>query len=168
VKIDYSLQKQTFRRIKTYKMSKILVIHGPNLNMLGSREPETYGSDTLDSIDQSLVEIADKKGVQLKSFQSNTEGEIVNCIQQAVDDQVAFIIINPAAFTHTSIAIRDAFLATRIPFIETHLSNVHAREEFRAHSYLSDIAVGVICGFGKNSYLLALEAAILHCNLSNT
>jgi 3-dehydroquinate dehydratase-2 len=149
-------------------MSKILVIHGPNLNMLGSREPETYGSDTLDNIDQSLVEIADKKGVQLKSFQSNTEGEIVNCIQQAVDDQVAFIIINPAAFTHTSIAIRDAFLATRIPFIETHLSNVHAREEFRAHSYLSDIAVGVICGFGKNSYLLALEAAILHCNLSNT
>ncbi|MFT4650657.1 MAG: 3-dehydroquinate dehydratase-2 [Polaribacter sp.] len=149
-------------------MSKILVIHGPNLNMLGSREPETYGSDTLVSIDQALVELAEKNGVQLKSFQSNTEGEIVNCIQQAVDDQFQFIIINPAAFTHTSIAIRDAFLATRIPFIETHLSNVHAREEFRAHSYLSDIAVGVICGFGKNSYLLALKAAIVHCNLSNT
>jgi len=148
-------------------MSKILVIHGPNLNMLGSREPETYGSDTLDSINQSLTQLAQQKSVQLESFQSNTEGEIVNCIQQAGNDQFQFIIINPAAYTHTSIAIRDAFLATRIPFIETHLSNVHAREEFRTRSYLSDIAVGVICGFGKNSYLLALEAAILHCNRSS-
>jgi 3-dehydroquinate dehydratase-2 len=148
-------------------MSKILVIHGPNLNMLGSREPETYGSDTLDSINQSLTQLAQQKSVQLESFQSNTEGEIVNCIQQAANNQFQFIIINPAAYTHTSVAIRDAFLATRIPFIETHLSNVHAREEFRARSYLSDIAVGVICGFGKNSYLLALEAAILHCNRSS-
>jgi|TARA_B110000211_G_C13985371_1_gene511447 3-dehydroquinate dehydratase-2 len=148
-------------------MSKILVIHGPNLNMLGSREPETYGSDTLDSINQSLTQLAQQKSVQLESFQSNTEGEIVNCIQQAANNQFQFIIINPAAYTHTSIAIRDAFLATRIPFIETHLSNVHAREEFRTRSYLSDIAVGVICGFGKNSYLLALEAAILHCNRSS-
>lgn len=149
-------------------MPKILVIHGPNLNMLGSREPETYGSDTLASINQELAQIAEQHGVELKSFQSNTEGEIVSCIQQAVDNQFQFIIINPAAYTHTSIAIRDAFLATRIPFIETHLSNVHAREEFRSHSYLSDIAIGVICGFGKNSYLLALEAAILHCNQINT
>ena len=148
-------------------MSKILVIHGPNLNMLGSREPETYGSDTLDSINQSLTQLAQQKSVQLESFQSNTEGEIVNCIQQAANNQFQFIIINPAAYTHTSIAIRDAFLATRIPFIETHLSNVHAREEFRARSYLSDIAVGVTCAFGKNSYLLALEAAILHCNRSS-
>jgi len=148
-------------------MSKILVIHGPNLNMLGSREPETYGSDTLDSINQSLTQLAQQKSVKLESFQSNTEGEIVNCIQQAANNQFQFIIINPAAYTHTSIAIRDAFLATRIPFIETHLSNVHAREEFRTRSYLSDIAVGVICGFGKNSYLLALEAAILHCNRSS-
>ncbi len=135
--------------------------------MLGSREPETYGSDTLDSINQSLTQLAQQKSVQLESFQSNTEGEIVNCIQQAANNQFQFIIINPAAYTHTSIAIRDAFLATRIPFIETHLSNVHAREEFRTRSYLSDIAVGVICGFGKNSYLLALEAAILHCNRSS-
>jgi 3-dehydroquinate dehydratase-2 len=148
-------------------MSKILVIHGPNLNMLGSREPETYGSDTLDSINHSLTQLAQQKSVQLETFQSNTEGEIVNCIQQATNNQFQFIIINPAAYTHTSIAIRDAFLATRIPFIETHLSNVHAREEFRTRSYLSDIAVGVICGFGKNSYLLALEAAILHCNRSS-
>ena len=147
-------------------MPKILVIHGPNLNMLGSREPETYGSDTLMSINQELAEIAEIHGVQLKSFQSNVEGEIVGCIQQAVDT-FQFIIINPAAYTHTSIAIRDAFLATRIPFIEAHLSNVHAREEFRTHSFLSDIAVGVICGFGKNSYLLALEAAIIHCNQSS-
>ena len=148
-------------------MSKILVIHGPNLNMLGSREPETYGSDTLASINQALTQLAQQKSVQLESFQSNTEGEIVNCIQQAVGNQFQFIIINPAAYTHTSIAIRDAFLATRIPFIEAHLSNIHAREEFRTRSYLSDIAVGVICGFGKNSYLLALEAAILHCNRSS-
>ncbi|MFT6372631.1 MAG: 3-dehydroquinate dehydratase-2 [Gammaproteobacteria bacterium] len=148
-------------------MLKILVIHGPNLNMLGTREPETYGSDTLNSINQTLATIAEKNDVQLESFQSNVEGEIVSCIQQAVTNQFEFIIINPAAYTHTSIAIRDAFLATRIPFIETHLSNVHAREEFRAHSYLSDIALGVICGFGKNSYVLALEAAIIHCGPSN-
>jgi 3-dehydroquinate dehydratase-2 len=135
--------------------------------MLGSREPETYGSDTLITINQELAQKAEQNGVQLKSYQSNIEGEIVNCIQQAVDNQFQFIIINPAAYTHTSIAIRDAFLATRIPFIETHLSNVHAREEFRTHSFLSDIAVGVICGFGKNSYLLALEAAIIHCKQSN-
>jgi|TARA_B110000259_G_scaffold101203_1_gene116522 3-dehydroquinate dehydratase-2 len=144
-------------------MLKILVIHGPNINMLGSREPETYGSDTLDSINQTLTKLAKKNNAQLESFQSNVEGEIVSCIQQAVSSQIDLIIINPAAYTHTSIAIRDAFLATRIPFIETHLSNVHAREEFRAHSYLSDIALGVICGFGKNSYVLALEAAIIHC-----
>lgn len=136
--------------------------------MLGSREPETYGADTLTDINQALIKVALKNDVELDSFQSNTEGEIVTCIQQAVDNQFDFIIINPAAYTHTSIAIRDAFLATRIPFIETHLSNVHAREEFRAHSYLSDIAVGVICGFGKNSYLLALEAAIFHCGHAKT
>lgn len=135
--------------------------------MLGSREPETYGSDTLTTINLELAQLAEQHGIQLKSFQSNVEGEIVSCIQQAVD-RFQFIIINPAAYTHTSIAIRDAFLATRIPFIEAHLSNVHAREEFRTHSFLSDIAIGVICGFGKNSYLLALEAAIIHCNQSST
>jgi len=149
-------------------MTNILVIHGPNLNMLGSREPEVYGSDTLASIDVSMLEIASANKLELETFQSNLEGEIVDRIQQAASNGIQIIIINPAAFTHTSIAIRDAFLASTIPFIEVHLSNVHAREDFRKHSYLSDIATGVISGFGKNSYLLALEAAIFQCNQSNS
>ncbi|MCZ6488781.1 MAG: type II 3-dehydroquinate dehydratase [Gammaproteobacteria bacterium] len=149
-------------------MIKILVIHGPNLNMLGSREPEVYGSDTLASIDASIAEMAKSKNVSLETFQSNLEGEIVDRIQQAAADQTQIIIINPAAFTHTSIAIRDAFLASSVPFIEVHMSNVHAREDFRKHSYLSDIASGVISGFGKNSYLLAFEAAVNQCNQSNS
>ncbi|MCP4388115.1 MAG: type II 3-dehydroquinate dehydratase [Gammaproteobacteria bacterium] len=147
-------------------MTNILVIHGPNLNLLGTREPEVYGSDTLSAINQNLNQMAQQNGVNLQTFQSNNEGEIVSCIQQAATNQVDFIIINPAAYTHTSVAIRDAFLATRIPFIETHLSNVYAREEFRMHSYLSDIALGVVSGFGKTSYLLALEAAVIHCKQS--
>ena len=147
-------------------MTKILVIHGPNLNLLGTREPEVYGADTLVDINQQLSQVAEQKGVKLETFQSNTEGDIVNCIQQATAKKIQFIIINPAAYTHTSVAIRDAFLATRIPFIEVHLSNVYAREEFRTHSYLSDLAVGVISGFGKNSYLLAFEAAIIQCKKS--
>ena len=150
------------------KMTNILVIHGPNLNMLGSREPEVYGSDTLASINASMLEKAKSNKLELETFQSNLEGEIVDRIQQAASNGTRIIIINPAAFTHTSIAIRDAFLASNIPFIEVHLSNVHAREDFRKHSYLSDIASGVISGFGKNSYLLALEAAILQCNQSNS
>ena len=145
-------------------MANILVIHGPNLNLLGSREPELYGADTLDTINQELSQMADDNALQLQTFQSNIEGEIVSRIQQAAMQDVRLVIINPAAFTHTSVAIRDAFLATRIPFIEVHLSNVFAREEFRAHSYLSDVAIGVISGFGKNSYRLALEAAVVHCN----
>ncbi len=148
-------------------MSHILVIHGPNLNLLGTREPEVYGADTLAAINQNLNQMAQKNGVSLQTFQSNNEGEIVSCIQQAANNQVDFIIINPAAYTHTSVAIRDAFLATRIPFIETHLSNVYAREEFRRHSYLSVLAVGVIGGFGTNSYMLALEAAVIHCKQSD-
>ena len=136
--------------------------------MLGSREPEVYGSDTLASIDVSMLEIASANKLELETFQSNLEGEIVDRIQQAASNGIQVIIINPAAFTHTSIAIRDAFLASTIPFIEVHLSNVHAREDFRKHSYLSDIATGVISGFGKNSYLLALEAAIFQCNQSNS
>ena len=144
-------------------MTHILVIHGPNLNLLGTREPEVYGADTLAEINQDLTRIARKKGIELQTFQSNSEGDIVACIQQARNDKVEFIIINPAAYTHTSIAIRDAFLATRLPFIEVHLSNVYAREDFRKHSYLSDLAVGVISGFGINSYRLALEAASIHC-----
>ena len=147
-------------------MTNILVIHGPNLNLLGKREPEIYGADTLDSINQGLSQMAQQYGVNLQTFQSNNEGEIVSTIQRAVSNQVDFVIINPAAYTHTSVAIRDAFLATRLPFIEVHLSNVHAREEFRMHSYLSDLAVGVIGGFGKTSYLLALEAAVIHCKQS--
>ncbi len=149
-------------------MAKILVIHGPNLNLLGTREPEIYGSDTLDSINQQLGQLAAQNGVTLETFQSNTEGDTVDRIQRAADKGVEFILINPAAYPHSCVAILDAFLATDIPFIEVHLSNVHAREEFRLHSYLSDIAVGVICGFGKNSYLLAFEAAIIHCKQSQT
>ena len=148
-------------------MIKFLVIHGPNLNLLGTREPTLYGMDTLDSINQSLTDIAQKNQLELATFQSNSEGNIVDAIQQAASDGVDFILINPAAYTHTSIAIRDALLATGIPFIEVHLSNVHARDEFRKHSCLSDIAVGVVCGFGKNSYFMALAAAIDQCQLLN-
>lgn len=147
-------------------MTKILVIHGPNLNLLGTREPEVYGADTLADINQELSQLAAQKGVELETYQSNDEGDIVSRIQQAGTKKIEFIIINPAAYTHTSVAIRDAFLATRIPFIEVHLSNVFAREEFRTHSYLSDLAVGVISGFGKNSYLLALDAVVIQCNKS--
>ena len=148
-------------------MSTILAIHGPNLNMLGTREPEVYGSDTLDDINSAMSSKVTKSGHSFDSFQSNNEGDIVSKIQQAGKDGVDIVVINPAAYTHTSIAIRDAFLATQIPFIETHLSNVFAREEFRTHSYLSDIAAGVVCGFGKNSYMLALDAAINYCNQSS-
>ena len=142
---------------------KILVIHGPNLNLLGTREPEIYGADTLDDIDRSLAQQAAGAGVDLLTFQSNNEGDIVTRIQQAATDGVDAIVINPAAYTHTSIALRDALLATAIPFIEVHLSNVYARESFRKHSYLSDIAVGIIGGFGIDSYRLALDAAVNHC-----
>ena len=144
-------------------MSHILVIHGPNLNMLGTREPGIYGSATLAEIDADLEAIAAGARVQLETFQSNSEAELVERIQQAPANKVDFIVINPAAFTHTSVAMRDALLAAGIPFIETHLSNVHAREDFRRHSYLSDIAVGVVCGFGIDSYRMALNAAIRHC-----
>jgi len=144
-------------------MSKILLIHGPNLNLLGSREPSHYGVDTLESINQELLDLAQDNQVKLAIFQSNQEGQIVDRLHQALQDGTDFIVINPAAFTHTSVAIRDAFLACSIPFIEVHLSNVHAREDFRQTSYLSDIAVGVISGLGKDSYLLALHAAISRC-----
>jgi len=147
--------------------NKILVIHGPNLNLLGSREPDVYGSDTLASINQALTQLAAQHDIELETFQSNVEGEIVSRIQQAGSDQIQYIIINPAAFTHTSIAIRDAFLASKMSFIEVHLSNVYAREDFRKHSFLSDVATGVISGFGKNSYLLAFEAAVNLCKQSN-
>ncbi len=140
-------------------MSNILVLHGPNLNLLGQREPETYGSQTLAQIDAALQQRAVAAGHQYHAIQSNAEAELVTHIQQAAGKQ-DFIIFNPAALTHTSVALRDALLAVEIPFIEVHLSNIHSRESFRQHSYLSDIAVGVISGLGADSYLLAMDAVL--------
>ena len=137
-------------------MPAILVLHGPNLNLLGQREPGLYGSDTLEAIDQRLVAQAEQAGIVLACFQSNHEGALVDRIHQAGLDGTRHIIINPAAYTHTSVALRDALLGVRIPFLEVHLSNVHAREPFRQHSYLSDKAVGVITGLGAAGYELAL------------
>jgi 3-dehydroquinate dehydratase-2 len=139
-------------------MPKILIIHGPNLNLLGMREPEHYGLATLDSINSGLQALADENGVELDILQSNAEHELVDKIQGAAGSD--FIVINPAAFTHTSVAIRDALASIAVPFIEIHLSNVHARESFRQKSFLSDIAVGVITGLGPIGYALALKAAI--------
>lgn len=141
-------------------MPSILVLNGPNLNLLGTREPDKYGHATLASIVGDLEAIAQAAGHELHSFQSNAEHALIDRIHAAREDGTAFILINPAAFTHTSIALRDALLAVALPFIELHLSNVHAREPFRQHSYFSDIAVGVICGFGAHSYPLALQAAL--------
>ena len=138
----------------------VLVLHGPNLNLLGTREPEHYGTATLATIDGHLAARAQQAGIRLASFQSNIEGELVNRIQAAQRESVDFIIINPAAFTHTSVAMRDALQAVKIPFIEVHLSNIFAREEFRRHSYFSDLAVGVISGLGASGYDLALEYAL--------
>lgn len=137
---------------------KVLLLNGPNLNMLGKREPQIYGSQTLNDIVSQLTEQAKTKNIELSHLQSNAEHELINIIHQAFQE-VDFIIINPAAFTHTSVALRDALLAVNIPFIEVHLSNVHAREKFRQHSYLSDIAKGVICGLGTKGYGYALDAA---------
>ncbi len=141
-------------------MAQILVLNGPNLNLLGRREPDHYGVVTLDQIRQRLEARASAAGHQLDFFQSNAEHALVDRIHQAGEAGVAFILINPAAFTHTSVALRDALLGVAIPFIEVHLSNVHAREPFRHHSYLSDVAVGVITGLGAQGYELALEAAL--------
>ena len=139
-------------------MASILVLNGPNLNLLGIREPTHYGKQTLKTIQNSLEILAEKQGNKLAFHQYNAEHQLVETIQHAFYDKVDFIIINPAAFTHTSVAIRDALLATQIPFIELHLSNIHARETFRQHSYFSDIAQGVICGLGAKGYELALHA----------
>lgn len=146
--------------------STILVIHGPNLNLLGKREPEVYGYLTLEDINKKLIAQAQNSSLSLDTFQSNWEGAIVDRIHQAQQDVVQFIIINPAALTHTSVAVRDALLGVAIPFIEVHLSNVHAREAFRHHSYLSDKAVGVICGLGAQGYTAALDYAIEKIQLS--
>ena len=138
----------------------IWVIHGPNLNMLGTREPGIYGATTLADIDRSLADLGRESGARVESFQSNHEGVIVDRIQQARSSGVGYIVINPAAFTHTSVAIRDALAAVEVPYIEVHLSNVHRREPFRHHSYLSDQAVGVIAGLGAGGYRYALMHAI--------
>lgn len=141
-------------------MAKILVLHGPNLTLLGTREPDVYGRTTLADIDTELARSAQMAGHELASLQSNAEHVLIERVHAAAHDGTAFILINPGAFTHTSIALRDALTAIAIPFVEVHLSNVHAREAFRRHSYFSDIAIGVIAGFGADSYRLALAAAI--------
>ncbi len=149
-------------------MAKILVLNGPNLNMLGIREPKHYGRVTLSEIQQRLEGLAKQASHELDFFQSNAEHELVEKIHQAYHDSVDFIIINPAAFTHTSVAIRDALSAAAIPFIEVHLSNVHAREAFRHHSYFSDLAIGVICGLGDQGYEFALQASIKHLTITGS
>lgn len=139
---------------------QILVIHGPNLNLLGSREPGVYGSRTLAQIDADLTKMAADAGARLEYFQSNHEGALVDRIQAAGRDGTAFVIINPAAYTHTSVAMRDALAAVGLPFVEVHLSNIHKREAFRHHSFFSELAEGVICGLGPQGYLLALQYAV--------
>ena len=141
-------------------MASILVLHGPNLNLLGEREPGQYGQRSLQSIEQDLADLAEACGLTLNSLQSNSEGELVDAVQQAGRDGVDYIILNPAAYTHSSIALRDALLAVKIPFIEVHLSAVSAREPFRQVTYFADIAEGVISGFRGEGYLLALQAII--------
>ena len=141
-------------------MDRVLVLHGPNLNLLGSREPEIYGRDTLAEIDAGLRARVEAAGLAFESLQSNAEHALVDRVQAAAGDGTAFILINPAALTHTSVALRDALAAVAIPFIEVHLSNPHAREPFRRQSFFSDLAVGVVCGFGAASYTLALDAAL--------
>ena len=146
---------------------RILVLHGPNLNLLGVREPQIYGRTTLSDIHARLEARAQSAGARLESFQSNHEGELVDRIQAAMEEGVDFILINPGAYTHTSVALRDALAAVSIPFIEVHLSNIHAREPFRHHSYLSDQAVGVLCGLGAYGYEAALEYALRALNAAD-
>lgn len=147
---------------QTAPVKKILVLHGPNLNLLGTREPDVYGRITLEEINATLSAQAAAKGANLQYFQSNAEADLISAVQQARTDGIDFIIINPAAYTHTSVAIRDALAAVAIPFVEVHLSNVFAREAFRKESYFSDIAVGVISGLGATGYELALQFALQH------
>ena len=143
-------------------MARLLLLNGPNLNLLGTREPETYGRTTLADIESELAALAESDGHRIDCFQSNAEHGLVDRIHQAAREGVDCVIINPGAYTHTSVAIRDAFLATGIPFIEIHLSNIHRREPFRRHSYLSDVAAGVIVGLGAVGYRLAYQAAHTH------
>ena len=140
----------------------VLVVHGPNLNLLGSREPKHYGLASLEQIDRALVTRGEAAGAQVETFQHNHEGALIDRIHQAARDHVDFILINPAGYTHSSVALRDALAAVAIPFVEVHLSNIHARESFRHHSYFSDLAVGVVSGLGAQGYELALEFALRH------
>jgi 3-dehydroquinate dehydratase II len=155
-KASYAVTLKTQARTKRSR-KKILVLHGPNLNLLGSREPDIYGLETLADIDRRLIAQGKAAGANVSCFQSNQEGALIDRVQQSKKEQVTFIIINPAGFTHTSVALRDALAGVAIPFIEVHLSNIHAREPFRRHSYFSDQAVGSICGLGSRSYELALQ-----------
>lgn len=151
-------------RVNQHMMKKILVLHGPNLNRLGMREPAVYGLTTLEEVNATLRKEAKEAGLELNAKQSNSEAELIDLIHQAPDNKIDYFIINPAAFTHTSIAIRDALTAVALPFIEVHISNIYAREAFRHHSYFSDIARGVICGLGVKGYSLALQAIIEEFN----
>lgn len=146
------------------RLKSVLVIHGPNLNLLGTREPAHYGNSTLADINNQLAAQAKQAGIALDTFQSNSEGELIEKIHTLVEQKTDYLIINPAAFTHTSVALRDAISGVKVPFIEVHLSNVYAREQFRHHSYFSDIAVGVISGLGAQGYFLALQFAISKLN----
>jgi 3-dehydroquinate dehydratase-2 len=143
-------------------MARVLLLNGPNLNLLGSREPGVYGADTLESIEKRAAELAREAGHELVAFQSNSEAELIGRIHGAAAAGIGFLIFNPAAFTHTSIALRDALLAVKLPFVEVHLSNIHGREPFRQHSYFSDIAAGLITGLGAFGYELAVRAAAQH------
>jgi 3-dehydroquinate dehydratase-2 len=143
-------------------MARVLLLNGPNLNLLGSREPGVYGADTLESIEKRAAELAREAGHELVAFQSNSEAELIDRIHGAAAAGIVFLIFNPAAFTHTSIALRDALLAVKLPFVEVHLSNIHGREPFRQHSYFSDIAAGLITGLGAFGYELAVRAAAQH------
>jgi len=159
----------TRRGSKSVALPKaILVLHGPNLNLLGSREPQHYGHVSLEDINQMLKSRGEACGVSVECFQSNHEGVLIDRVQQARHDGVDFILINPAGYTHTSIALRDALAATGIPFVEVHLSNIHARESFRHHSHFSDLALGVIAGLGAQGYELALEFALRHLHVKVT
>ena len=139
-------------------MAKLLLLNGPNLNLLGSREPDVYGHTTLEDIESACQKLASEQGHELECTQSNSESDLIQSVHAAAKAKVSYIVLNPAGFTHSSVALRDALLATGIPFIEVHLSNIHAREAFRKHSYFSDIAQGVICGLGAQGYELALHA----------
>jgi len=141
-------------------LKNILVLHGPNLNLLGTREPGIYGTESIQSINERLSRMAKREGATLEVFQSNHEGALIERVQGAKQQRISWIIINPGGLTHTSVALRDAFAAVKIPFIEVHLSNIYSREPFRRHSYFSDLAVGTICGLGSQSYDLALQFAL--------